>query len=128
MTAESKVKAKIDAILAKYTSVIVNPLTMGYGKSGASDKITCINGMFIAIEAKSIEAKGVKRYPTKLQYRFLQHVLEAGGCIAVVNETNYADLDALIKRVLSGDYSDKLVLFQGCEHPSIGSAVINIEI
>lgn len=117
-TPEGKVKARVDAILSKFTNVIVNPMTKGYGKSGAADKLTCIGGLFVAIETKSVHATGQKKYPTKLQQRFLANVMRSGGCVAVINETNVHYLETWL-----GDLTDpncnvrKFILFEGCPHP-----------
>ena len=115
-TPEGKVKSKVDAILAKYTNVLINPTTKGYGKSGAADKITCIEGIFIAIETKSNQAVGIKKYPTKLQQRFLANVLRNGGAVAVVNEDNVIYLEDWINE-LTQPHSRRELLFDGCPHP-----------
>ena len=119
-TPEGKVKSRVDAILAKYTNVLINPTTKGYGKSGAADKITCISGQFIAIETKSNQAVGIKKYPTKLQYRFLANVLRIGGNIAVVNETNIDQFEEWINAIINDagfGGQPKPLMFQGCQHP-----------
>ncbi len=124
MTPESKVKAKVDAIVQKYSDVIVNPLTKGYGKSGVSDKLLCINGCFVALETKTVEAKGAKKIPTKLQFRFLVNVLDAHGYVAVVNETNYTALEKLLSELHSkGTSSTKSIVFDGCPEPRQGAIV-----
>lgn len=119
-TPEGKVKVKIDAILAKYTNVIINPITKGYGKSGASDKITCIRGQFIAIEVKSNQAVGIKKYPTKLQYRFLASTLRNGGNVAIINEDNIDQLEGWISNIIdAAQFGGQPVplMFDGCQHP-----------
>lgn len=118
MTPEGKVKQRVDAILSKYTNVIINPVTKGYGKSGAADKIVCVNGLFIAIETKSTAATGIKKYPTKLQYRFLASVLRSGGCVAVINETNVDYLDTWLSDLTDPNHNvRKFLMFDGCVHP-----------
>ena len=119
-TPESKVKARVDAILTKYTDVIINPMTKGYGKSGVADKIICMAGQFIAIETKSNQASGTKKYPTKLQQRFLAKVLRNGGNVAVVNEDNIDELSFWLREVarqaIHGGQPAPL-LFDGCPDP-----------
>lgn len=110
-TPEGKVKSKVDAILAKYTNVLINPTTKGYGKSGAADKIACMNGQFIAIEVKSTQAVGIKKYPTKLQYRFLANVIRNRGRVAIINETNVDQLEHWLL------HSNEPLMFEGCQHP-----------
>lgn len=46
-----------------------------YGTMGISDDILCINGLFIAVEAKADKTK----HPTKIQAKFLKDVVDAGG-------------------------------------------------
>ena len=115
-TPEGKVKSRVDAIIAKYTNVLINPTTKGYGKSGAADKITCYEGVFVAIETKSNQASGIKKYPTKLQQRFLANVLRNGGAIAVVNEDNIDVFEEWFKLLEWSDTSREF-LFDGCPHP-----------
>ena len=120
-TPEGKVKARVDAILSRHTNVIVNPMTMGFGKSGVVDKLTCISGMFIAIETKTVQATGAKRYPTKLQYRFMANVLREGGYVAVINESNVDELERWISHLepMPNDFN-KPLMFDGCQHPFDG--------
>lgn len=112
-TPEGKVKSRVDAILAKYTNVLINPTTKGYGKSGAADKIICMNGQFIAIEVKSTQAVGIKKYPTKLQYRFLANVIRNRGRVAIINETNVDQLEHWLF------HSNEPLMFEGCQHPCV---------
>lgn len=117
-TPEGKVKSRVDAILAKYTNVLINPTTKGYGKSGAADKITCIAGFFVAIETKSNQASGIKKYPTKLQQRFLANVLRNNGYIAVVNEDNIDRFEDWIQNISHPQtIRYREFLFEGCPHP-----------
>lgn len=118
MTPEGKVKQRVDAILSKHTNVIINPVTKGYGKSGAADKIVCVKGMFLAIETKSTAATGAKKFPTKLQYRFLANVLRCGGYVAVINEDNLDHLDIWLSELIKSNGNvGHLIMFDGCDHP-----------
>jgi hypothetical protein len=89
-TPESKVKAKVKAILAKYDAYYFMPATHGYGSSGVPDIVACLNGRFIGIECK---ANGGK--PTALQTRNMIQIVDHGGISLVVDETGLGVLDML---------------------------------
>ena len=80
-TPEAKVKAKIKAILKAHGAYYAMPIGTGYGSSGVPDFLVCLNGEFLAIEAKA--GKGV---PTALQEKNLKAIKEAGGRALVINE------------------------------------------
>jgi pantoate kinase len=80
-TPEAKVKAKIKAILKAYGAYYAMPIGTGYGSSGVPDFLVCLNGEFLAIEAKA--GKGV---PTALQLKNLREIEAAGGRTLVINE------------------------------------------
>jgi hypothetical protein len=80
-TPEAKVKAKIKVILKTYKAYYAMPIGTGYGSSGVPDFLVCLNGEFLAIEAKA--GKGV---PTALQEKNLKQIREAGGRALVINE------------------------------------------
>lgn len=63
----------LDSIGAWY----FKPMTMGYGKSGVSDIVACIDGQFWALEVKR-EGKE----PTAIQARRGKEIQNAGGCWA----------------------------------------------
>ena len=96
-TPEAKVKAKIKAILKAHNIYYAMPIGTGYGNSGVPDFLCCVNGKFVAIEAKA--GKGTT---TALQEKNLTNVRESGGLAMVVNETNIEDLQTLINYVLRG--------------------------
>jgi pantoate kinase len=91
-TPESKVKAKIKAILKAHNIYYAMPIGTGYGNSGVPDFLCCVNGMFVAIEAKAGKGK-----TTALQEKNLKQITECGGIALVINETNIGVLDAKIK-------------------------------
>ena len=97
LTPEAKVKAKIKAILKAHNIYYAMPIGTGYGNSGVPDFLCCVNGRFVAIEAKA--GKGTT---TALQEKNLTNVRESGGLAMVVNETNIEDLQILINYVLRG--------------------------
>lgn len=86
-TPESKVKAKIKAILKEHGVYYAMPIGSGYGNAGVPDFLCCANGRFLAIEAKA--GKGTT---TALQEKNLREIREAGGLTAVIYETNLDDL------------------------------------
>ena len=88
-TPEAKVKAKIKALLKEYGIYYAMPIGTGYGSSGVPDFLCCVNGKFVAVEAKA--GKGE---PTALQYKNLSNINASGGYTCVINENN---LDYLVK-------------------------------
>jgi pantoate kinase len=82
-TPEAKVKAKIRAILKEHNVYYAMPIGTGYGNSGVPDFLCCVNGKFVAIEAKA--GKGVA---TALQLKNLSEINKAGGYTCIINETN----------------------------------------
>ena len=91
-TPEAKVKAKIKDILKKHNVYYAMPIGTGYGNSGVPDFLCCVNGKFLAIEAKSGNNK-----PTALQTKHLREIKDTGGIALVINEFNVADIEAHIK-------------------------------
>ena len=91
-TPESKVKAKIKAILKTHGVYYAMPIGTGYGNSGVPDFLCCLNGKFFAIEAKA--GKGTT---TALQEKNLKNIIESGGDAWVVNETNLVHLEEFVK-------------------------------
>lgn len=86
-TPESKVKAKIKAILKAHGVYYAMPIGTGYGNAGVPDFLCCIKGRFLAIEAK---ANGGKT--TALQDKNLRDIENAGGITCVLNEDNVSAL------------------------------------
>ena len=86
-TPESKVKAKIKAILKAHGVYYAMPIGTGYGNAGVPDFLCCFNGRFLAIEAK---ANGGKT--TALQDKNLRDIENAGGITCVLNEDNVSAL------------------------------------
>lgn len=92
-TPEAKVKAKIKKLLAEHNVYYAMPIGSTFGNSGVPDFLCCINGYFLAIEAK---AKGNK--PTALQEKHLKDIREAGGTAIVVDENNLDYLETIIEK------------------------------
>jgi hypothetical protein len=96
-TPEAKVKAKIKAILKEHNVYYAMPIGTGYGNSGVPDFLCCVNGKFVAIEAKA--GKGE---PTALQWKNLDAINKAGGYTLVIRETNIDYLTKVIAECMGG--------------------------
>ena len=91
-TPESKVKAKIKKILKDHGVYYAMPIGTGYGNSGVPDFLCCVNGNFLAIEAKA--GKGTT---TALQDKNIREIKQAGGTAAVIAEEQLEYLEQLIQ-------------------------------
>ena len=91
-TPEAKVKAKIKKILKDHGVYYAMPIGTGYGNSGVPDFLCCVNGNFLAIEAKA--GKGTT---TALQEKNLREIKQAGGTAAVIAEEQLEYLEQLIQ-------------------------------
>lgn len=91
-TPESKVKDKIKKILKEHSVYYAMPMGTGYGNSGVPDFLCCVNGFFVAIEAKA--GKGET---TALQDKNLKEINAAGGYTLVIRETNIDYLKEVIQ-------------------------------
>jgi len=90
-TPESKVKAKIHAMLKAHGAYAVNYIGGVSANNGTPDILACLNGRFIAIEAKAGKNK-----PTDLQTLNLKRIDEAGGLALVINEENLIVLEVML--------------------------------
>ena len=91
-TPEAKVKKQIRKILDTTRCYYAMPIGTGFGNSGVPDFLVCHEGTFIGIEAKAGKGK-----TTALQEDNLKRIREAGGKAVVVNETNIAQLPAMLE-------------------------------
>ena len=91
-TPESKVKAKIKDLLAKYNVYYAMPVGSMYGNSGVPDFLCCVKGHFVAIEAKAGKGK-----TTALQDKNLHLVEKAGGSSLVIREDTLDLLELKLK-------------------------------
>jgi Holliday junction resolvase len=87
-TPESKVKAKVKAVLDSHGAYYFLPASNGFGHAGIPDIIVCHCGYFLAIECKA-----GKKQPTALQERELRRISEHGGVTLVINESNINDIE-----------------------------------
>jgi hypothetical protein len=94
-TPEAKVKAKIKAILKAHSIYYAMPIGTGYGNSGVPDFLCCVNGKFVAIEAKA--GKGEV---TALQLKNLSNINKAGGYTLVIRENNLEYLTNVISECM----------------------------
>jgi hypothetical protein len=98
-TPESKVKAAVNRVLAKYKNYKHMPVPYGYGAS-TLDYLICVNGWFLAIETK---ARGKK--PTERQEKIIKDILDAGGTVLVIDGTDdtdtLEDLKEFMKKALA---------------------------
>jgi len=95
-TPEAKVKAKIKELLKAHNAYYVMPIGTGYGNSGVPDFLCCVNGQFLAIEAKAGKNK-----PTALQEQNILRIRHAGGVALVVNE-DLGELKAIVENYSRG--------------------------
>jgi hypothetical protein len=94
-TPEAKVKTKIKAILKAHSIYYAMPIGTGYGNSGVPDFLCCVNGKFVAIEAKA--GKGEV---TALQLKNLSDINKAGGYTLVIRENNLEYLTNVISECM----------------------------
>jgi hypothetical protein len=86
-TPESKVKDKIKKILKAHNVYYAMPMGTGYGNAGVPDFLCCVNGRFLAIEAKAGKGK-----TTALQDKNIDTIHDCGGHAYVINENNLNEL------------------------------------
>jgi len=91
-TPEVKVKTKIKAMLKEHGVYYAMPIGSTFGNSGVPDFLCCVNGTFLAIEAKAGDNQA-----TALQMKHLREIREAGGYGLVINENNLPILAERIK-------------------------------
>lgn len=90
-TPEVKVKKQIRAILDAHGVYYAMPIGSGFGNSGVPDFLCCVNGHFLAIEAKAGKGK-----TTALQDAHIEKIRGCGGTALVINETNMVTLLGVI--------------------------------
>jgi hypothetical protein len=94
-TPEAKVKAKIKAILKAHSIYYAMPIGTGYGNSGVPDFLCCVNGKFVAIEAKAGKGEA-----TALQLKNLRDINNAGGYTLIIRENNLEHLTNVISECM----------------------------
>jgi len=96
-TPEAKVKAKIKAILKAHNVYYAMPIGTGYGNSGVPDFLCCVNGKFLAIEAKAGKGK-----TTALQEKNLRQIQDSNGWSMVVDEESIEEVQIILNILLRG--------------------------
>ena len=91
-TPEGKVKDKIKKILKAHNIYYAMPHGAGFGNAGVPDFLCCVEGNFVAIEAKASEGK-----VTLLQQKNLNDIEASGGMAWVINENNILMFELWIK-------------------------------
>jgi len=91
-TPEAKVKAKIKKILEAEGVYYAMPIGSAFGNSGVPDFLCCVNGFFMAIEAKANGGKA-----TALQKKHLQKINAEGGYALIVDEETLLYLTNMIR-------------------------------
>ena len=89
---EVKVKAKIKEILKRHGVYYAMPIGSGYGNSGVPDFLCCVNGKFLAIEAKAGRGRA-----TALQMKNIAEIQDAKGVAIIVNEDSIDLVEGTIK-------------------------------
>lgn len=89
---EVKVKAQIKEILKRHGVYYAMPIGSGYGNSGVPDFLCCVNGKFLAIEAKAGRGRA-----TALQMRNIAEIQDAKGVAIIVNEDSIDLVEGTIK-------------------------------
>ena len=96
-TPEAKVKAKIKAILKAHNIYYAMPIGTGYGNSGVPDFLCCVNGKFLAIEAKAGKGR-----TTALQEKNLRQIQDSNGWSMVVDEESIEEVQIILNILLGG--------------------------
>jgi hypothetical protein len=91
VTPEGLVKKKIKALLVQHNVYYAMPLGAGFGAAGVPDFLCCVDGIFLAVEAKAGKGK-----TTPLQDRQIAAIQAAGGHALVIRETNINELEEKI--------------------------------
>ena len=90
-TPEGVVKERIKRLFKKLGVWYCMPIGQAYGRAGIPDFVCCVEGKFLAVEAKA-----GRRGPTALQFMEIDKILAAGGKALVVRTSNLDELEALI--------------------------------
>lgn len=96
-TPEALVKKKIKAILKAHNVYYAMPIGTGYGNSGVPDFLCCVNGKFLAIEAKAGKGK-----TTALQEKNLRQIQDSNGWSMVVDEESIEEVQIILSILLRG--------------------------
>jgi ribosomal protein L18E len=99
-TPEGKVKKAIDRELHRLGVWWFNPQMGAFGRAGVPDKIVCVNGYLVGIEAKADPTKK----PTALQKQCMKKIEAAGGkCFVVCDDETLREAVAYMERLLGAN-------------------------
>ena len=93
-TPEAKVKAKIKDLLKQHGIYYAMPVGTGYGNSGVPDFLCCVQGHFLAVEAKAGKGRA-----TALQLKHIGQIQAQGGTALIINEENIDELNTLLEQL-----------------------------
>lgn len=93
-TPESKVKDKIKALFKQHSIYYAMPIGTGYGNSGVPDFLACVQGHFLAVEAKAGKGQA-----TALQLKHINQIKAQGGTALIINEQNLHELATLLEQL-----------------------------
>jgi Holliday junction resolvase len=93
LTPHAKLLAEICAYLAAQGCWYVRTNSHGYGRRGIPDVVACVNGQFLAIEAKVPPDKA-----STWQEREIQSIHRAGGSAVVAY--NIKTVEAIVEQLL----------------------------
>ena len=97
MTPEGKIKHRLDKMLKSLGVWYFSPQSGPFGRSGIPDRIVCVCGQFVGIEAK----KDRNTKPTALQLSCMLGIEEAGGtCFVVYDDDTIATVRDYLKGIL----------------------------
>lgn len=88
MANENAVKSKIRRVCSELPMLLHSVPAGEYSTGGIADFLACVNGRYVAIEAKWDKNCNT----SALQARFLRNVLNNGGYVAVVDKDNVSGL------------------------------------
>jgi len=90
-TPEGKVKKKLDKMLKAKQGVWFFPPQAGpFGSAGIPDRIACVRGHLLGIEAKA----SAKKKPTALQAKCMGDIEKAGGkCFVVYDAATIKEVE-----------------------------------
>ena len=98
MPPEGKIKYRLDKMLKSLGIWYFPPQAGPFGRSGIPDRIVCVCGQFVGIEAKADR----KKRPTALQLNCMLEIEKAGGtCFVVYDDDTIATVRDYLKGILN---------------------------
>jgi hypothetical protein len=102
-TPEARMKGRVNEVFKAYGVRWVDIIGSQYATNGISDKLTCVQGRFFAVEVKAGD-----NMPTALQIKYLREVHDDGGVALVINEKNISYLGLCLEfpKTARSNYED----------------------